>query len=341
MKLNEFNFDLPEDRIARFPSEQRDGSRLMIVNRQNGEISHHRFGDILEFTDANDFFVVNNSRVIPVRLFGKIDDKTVEMLIVKPLTDTEAEVLTLPAKRFKLSTIVAIDKENKIEAEVIETGYRGRRRLRFNTSLKNVLSSGFAPLPPYIKRKYEDAIKYRTMDIERYQTIYSQIPGSIAAPTAGLHFTPTILNELKKRSEIIEITLDVGETTFQKIEVNDITAHRMGREQILIKNNDLNRILNLKKKKHLIAVGTTSVRSLETWALLQPETESFISEIFIYPGFQFKMTDKLITNFHLPESSLFILVSAFAGLDLMKEAYAEAIRVGYRFFSYGDSMFII
>lgn len=341
MKLNEFNFDLPEDRIARFPSEQRDGSRLMIVNRQNGEISHHRFGDILEFTDANDFFVVNNSRVIPVRLFGKIDDKTVEMLIVKPLTDTEAEVLTLPAKRFKLSTIVTIDKENKIEAEVIETGYRGRRRLRFNTSLKNVLSSGFAPLPPYIKRKYEDAIKYRTMDIERYQTIYSQIPGSIAAPTAGLHFTPTILNELKKRSEIIEITLNVGETTFQKIEVNDITAHRMGREQILIKNNDLNRILNLKKNKHLIAVGTTSVRSLETWALLQPETESFISEIFIYPGFQFKMTDKLITNFHLPESSLFILVSAFAGLGLMKEAYAEAIRVGYRFFSYGDSMFII
>lgn len=341
MKLNEFNFDLPEDRIARFPSEQRDGSRLMIVNRQNGDISHHRFGDILEFTDANDFFVINNSRVIPVRLFGKIDDKTVEMLIVKPLTDTEAEVLTLPAKRFKLSTIVTIDKENQIEAEVIETGYRGRRRLRFNTSLKNVLSSGFAPLPPYIKRKYEDAIKYRTMDIERYQTIYSQIPGSIAAPTAGLHFTPTILSELKKRSEIIEITLDVGETTFQKIEVNDIIDHKMGRERIQIKNNDLNRILNLKKNKHLIAVGTTSVRSLETWALLQPETESFFSEIFIYPGFQFKMTDKLITNFHLPESSLFILVSAFAGLDLMKEAYKEAIHAGYRFFSYGDSMFII
>jgi S-adenosylmethionine:tRNA ribosyltransferase-isomerase len=342
MKLGEFDFYLPEDRIARFPSQKRDESRLMLVNRKTGTISHHRFKDIVDLIDEKDFLVINNSRVIPVKLFGTIGGRPVEMLIVKTLGNHEVEALTLPARRFKPGEKVLIENAGDLWAGVTAVGHRGRRILRFDKPFAVVLQkAGYAPLPPYIKRKYDEAITYRALDLERYQTVYAKVPGSIAAPTAGLHFTPEVLEKIKKKSPVLEITLEVGEATFQKIEVEDITGHRMGKETITITAEVRQKIRALKQSRHLIAVGTTTVRSLETWALYQPQEETFYSELFISPGFELKMVDKLFTNFHLPKSSLFILVSAFAGLELMKEAYREAVSEGYRFFSYGDAMFIV
>jgi S-adenosylmethionine:tRNA ribosyltransferase-isomerase len=339
MNLKDFYFDLPGDCIARFPAEKRDESRLMVVERKTGNIFHHRFKNIGELTGYNDFFVVNNSKVIPVRLFGEINDKKTDVLIVRASGENEVEALTFPARKFKPGQRVVFGRD--LWAEVTGIGHRGRRTLRFNKPFDTVLNAGYAPLPPYIKRKFQEAVTHRTFDLERYQTVYSKIPGSIAAPTAGLHFTAQVIKKIKQKTEIIEITLEVGEATFQKIEVENISDHKMGRETITITHEDRKRISQLKQSKHLIAVGTTSVRSLETFALLQPGEETFYSELFITPGFDFKMVDKLITNFHLPQSGLFILVSAFAGLELMQKAYRIAIEEGYRFFSYGDAMFIL
>ena len=340
MKLQDFSFHLPEDRIARFPAEKRDHSKLMVVERKTGNISHHLFKEIAHLIQPGDFLVTNNSKVIPAKLFGSIGQGKVECLIVKTPHDTnEVETLTLPAKKFKPGVTVTFD--NGLTAEVVDIAPRGRRVLRFNKPITDVLKAGFAPLPPYIKRKIEDARKFREFDLERYQTVYSKHPGSIAAPTAGLHFTPDVLDKIKRKTEIIEITLNVGEATFQKIETEDISRHRMGREYITISRETGERILRLKETKNLVAVGTTSVRSLETYALLQPGEETFYSELFISPGFRFRMVDKLITNFHLPESSLFILTAAFGGLELMKKAYRIAVEKDYRFFSYGDAMFVV
>ncbi len=340
MKLQDFSFHLPQNHIARFPAEKRDHSKLMVVERKTGNISHHLFKDIAQLIQTHDFLVTNNSKVIPAKLFGKIGQGKAELLIVKTDDDSnEIEALTLPAKKFKPGVTVTF--ENNITAEVIRIAHRGRRILRFNKPLTDVLETGFAPLPPYIKRKKEDAGKYREFDLQRYQTVYSKHPGSIAAPTAGLHFTPEVLKEIKKKTEIVEITLNVGEATFQKIETDDISQHQMGREYITITRENNDHIHRLKKTKNLVAVGTTSVRSLETHALLQPGEETFYSELFISPGFRFRMVDKLITNFHLPESSLFILTAAFGGLDLMQKAYRIAIEKDYRFFSYGDAMFVV
>jgi S-adenosylmethionine:tRNA ribosyltransferase-isomerase len=339
MKLKEFYFDLPRQCIARFPSQKRDESRLMVVERKTGRISHHRFKDLASLISETDFLVVNNSAVIPARLFGQIQGKKVEVLVVSPLGEKDAEVLALPARKFNPGQEVVFAED--LWAEVMAVGQRGRRVLRFNKTLAAVLEAGYAPLPPYIKRKYEEALKFKTLDLERYQTVYSSISGSIAAPTAGLHFTPEVMERIKQKTEIIEITLAVGEATFQKIQVEEIAQHKMGKETITITAAARERILRLKQSKHLLAVGTTAVRSLETFALREPVEETFASELFISPGFAFKMVDKLVTNFHLPESSLFILVSAFAGLELMQEAYRIAIATGYRFFSYGDAMFIV
>jgi S-adenosylmethionine:tRNA ribosyltransferase-isomerase len=340
MKLKEFSFDLPEHLIARFPSVKRDDSKLMMVKRDSGEISHHEFKHITHLITEKDFLVINNTKVIPVRLFGTINGKRVEMLLINPDEQAyEIEAYTLPAKKFKVSTKVVL--EETIFAEVIGSGKMGKRKLRFNKPLRRVLNAGYAPLPPYIKRKYGEAKQYKEYDLNRYQTVYSKRAGSIAAPTAGLHFTPGILKTIKRTSQIIEITLRVGEATFQKIGVDDISQHRMGREYITIGLRERKMIRELRKSKSLVAVGTTSVRSLETYASLNPVQESFFSELFIYPGYQFKMVDKLITNFHLPESSLFILTAAFTGLELIKKAYRIAIDKNYRFFSYGDAMLII
>jgi len=338
MKLKDFSFELPPDAIARFPADKRDQSRLMMVDRKTRQITHHQFNELPGLLKEDEFLVVNDSRVIPVRLFGHIGESKVELLVVKQLDSHRAEALTMPGKKFKPGVKVLFT--NSLWAQVEEIGDRGRRVLKFNKELEGVYRNGFAPLPPYIKRKVQEAQQYRELDLERYQTVYSREGNSIAAPTAGLHFTPELLEQIQAKHEMLRVTLNVGEATFQKLEVEEVVDHRMGREYITIPRETMTRIKELKEEKKLVAVGTTSVRSLETYAVKKPVDDTFYSELFIYPGFQFQMVDRMITNFHLPESSLFILVSAFAGLDLMQKAYAIAINEGYRFFSYGDAMFI-
>jgi S-adenosylmethionine:tRNA ribosyltransferase-isomerase len=339
MNISKFNFELPADRIARFPAQKRGKSKLMLVERKSGNISHHIFEDIVDILPDDSFLVVNSSKVIPAKLFGLINETIIELLLIKNISNSTVEVFGLPAKKLRIGTIITF--ENNIRAEVIKIGDKGKRFLKFNCNYEKILSLGYAPLPPYIKRKYEEAKNKRNFDLERYQTLYSKELGSIAAPTAGLHFSEKILSEIKKKTEIIELILHVGTATFQTITVENIEDHRMGKEFITIKNKNADKICELKKTKKLTAVGTTSVRSLETYAIQNIKQENFSSEIFIYPGFQFKMVDRLITNFHLPKSSLFILVSAFAGLELMQKAYKIAVEKDYKFFSYGDAMLIL
>jgi S-adenosylmethionine:tRNA ribosyltransferase-isomerase len=340
MKLSAFDFILPSELIARFPAERRDGSRLLLLNRQDGRVSHHSFRDLPELLAPGDFLVMNDSRVLPARLFGRVDGRAAEMLVVRNLGEKKLEVLCRPATRFRPGAVFSA--EGGLRAEVIAVGERGRRQLLFDREYPQVLELGFAPLPPYIKRKTGEAAVQRRFDLERYQTVYARDPGSIAAPTAGLHFTPDVLERVRREHPLLEITLEVGEATFQKIEVEDTDRHRMGSERIRIGAAVARRLLELKSHGgKLLAVGTTSVRSLESYALLPAPLEDFYSDIFISPGFRFRMVDKLLTNFHLPKSSLFILASAFAGLELLQETYREAIREGYRFFSYGDAMLIV
>ncbi len=331
MRLADFDFALPQERIARFPAERRDHSRLLRLDRRSGRVSHHAFHDLPDLLAAGDFLVMNDSRVLPARLFGRIDGKAAEMLVVRDLGDKTLEVLCRPAAHFKPGAVFrAVD---GLQAKVIAVGERGRRRLLFDRAYPQVLELGFAPLPPYIKRRAGEAAERRSFDLERYQTVYARRPGSIAAPTAGLHFTPEILERVRREHPLLEITLEVGEATFQNIEVEDIGRHRMGSERIRIEAEVARRIRELKKQgAGLLAVGTTSVRSLESYALLPEPLEEFSTDIFISPGFRFRMVDKLLTNFHLPKSSLFILASAFAGLDLLQETYREAIAGGLSVF---------
>ena len=341
MKLSEFDFELPPELIARLPAERRDNSRLMYLQRAAGRISHHRFAELPDLLAAGDFLVMNNSRVVPARLLGQIDGRAAEMLVVRDLGGGRLEALCRPAARFISGASFVV--EGGARGEVIAGGDHGRRWLRFDRDVACVLEHGYAPLPPYIKRRGGEAAARRHFDLERYQTVYARDPGSIAAPTAGLHFTPEVLARLGESHPLLEITLEVGEATFQKILTEDIARHRMGSERIRIPAATAQRIRELRANGgRLLAVGTTSVRSLETYARLDSGAprEEFDSEIFITPGFRFRLVDKLLTNFHLPRSSLFILASAFAGLDVLQEAYRIAIAEKYRFFSYGDAMLI-
>jgi S-adenosylmethionine:tRNA ribosyltransferase-isomerase len=339
MKLKDFSFCLPPDRIARFPLKKRDGSKLMVVDRKTGSIDHCVFKDITQLLKKDDFMVINHSRVIPIKFFGTINNRSAEVLIVKKRSERLVESLTQPAKKFRIGEKFFINQD--LWAEVVEIGERGRRILKFSQPYSTIFKHGYAPLPLYIKRKSTEARQYKNFDLSRYQTVYSSSPGSIAAPTAGLHFTNELLEKVRKKIAVFQICLEVGEATFQKIEVQNVEDHQMGKETITILPEVKKQIIRSKKKKNLIAVGTTSVRALETLAQKKTVSKTFSSELFIYPGFEFQMVDKMITNFHLPESSLFILVSAFAGLELMKKAYGMAIKEDYRFFSYGDAMYII
>lgn len=341
MKLSEFDFKLPPELIARFPAERRGDSRLLYLRRDGGRVSHHRFAELPDLLAAGDFLVMNNSRVISARLMGRVDGRTAEMLIVSDLGGNRLEALCRPAARFGIGAEFVADGGPR--GVVMEAVGRGRRRLRFDRDCERVLEHGYAPLPPYIKRRADEAAARRGFDLERYQTVYARDPGSIAAPTAGLHFNPEILARLRERHPLLEITLAVGEATFQTIAAEEIEDHRMGRERIRIPAAAARRIAGLKGEgRALLAVGTTTVRSLETYARLDAgaQREEFFSEIFITPGFRFRLVDKLLTNFHLPKSSLFILASAFAGLEPLREAYQIAIAEKYRFFSYGDAMLI-
>ena len=339
MDIHDFDFPLPPERIARFPASRREDSRLMVVDRAKGSIEHRHFRDLPGLLEPEDFLVINDSRVVAGKLFGDIDKRSVEVTVVKKLASRRVEVLARPARRLRPGTVVSFGKAG--EGRVVKDCGRGRRWIEFNRDLEQVFQAGFAPLPPYIKRKAPEASRHRDLDLSRYQTVYSGGGFSIAAPTAGLHFSEQLISRIEQRHPVFRIRLDVGETTFRKIEVQDIREHAMGKETVYIDQSTGCTIDRLKLNRRLVAVGTTTVRALETYARLARRPSRFESEIYIYPGFEFRLVNKLITNFHLPRSSLFILVCAFAGLDLMQTAYRMAIKEGYRFFSYGDAMMVI
>ena len=341
MNTKDFYYDLPEELIAQTPVYPRDSSRLLVYNKQKDEISHHIFRDIEDFLGKNDVLVVNNTRVIPARIFGTKEGTgaRVEFLLLKRESLTDYECLAKPGKKAKVGTIFTFS--DNLSCEVLEEREEiGGKKIRFNVkngTLEAELDKiGEMPLPPYIKEKLEDG--------ERYQTVYSKIPGSSAAPTAGLHFTNDLLERLKKKGVIIEtVQLDVGLGTFRPVNVEDVEKHHMHSEKIVILPETAKRLNEYKKQgKRIIAVGTTSVRTLESASIKKGEIQSVNKEtdIFIYPGYEFKFVDAIITNFHLPESTLIMLISAFLTKDKTLEIYRTAVKEKYRFFSFGDAMFI-
>jgi S-adenosylmethionine:tRNA ribosyltransferase-isomerase len=344
MLVSDFDYHLPSELIAQSPHAKRDQSRMMVLKRQSGEIIHTHFSDIPEFFEKEDIMVLNSSKVIPAKIWGfKNDGHSIEFLFLQEKEKGIWEVTCRPAKRARLGDTLHFSEG--LEGRVIKIESEGRRWLQFHS--KDVVAmlkkKGYAPLPPYIKRKKMDQA-LRHLDLERYQTVYAQRDGSIAAPTAGLHFTPQILKKIKDRGvTVCELSLDVGLATFQPVRVNKIEDHRMLEETYTITPQTARITTQAKQKgQPILAVGTTSVRALESAmkdGRVQPG--QFSTALFISPGYKFKIVDKLLTNFHLPRSTLLMLVSAFTGLDLIKKAYQEAIRHRYRFYSYGDCMLII
>lgn len=336
MKTDDFDFELPECLIAQTPLEKRDASKLLVLDKETGDINHQHFTDILDYLNKDDILVINDTKVIPARLYGiKEDTKAViEILMLKDNGNDNWECLVKPAKRVKIGTIIKFS--DKLKAECIALGEEGIRILKFiyEGILFEILDElGTMPLPPYIHEKLKDQ--------NRYQTIYAKNEGSAAAPTAGLHFTTELLDKLKEKGVIIvPITLHVGLGTFRPVNVEDVTKHKMHSEFYMM-NRETAEILN-NHKKRIIAVGTTTTRTLETIMNLYGKFKecSGWTDIFIYPGYEFKAIDCLITNFHLPKSTLIMLVSAFSSKEYVMKAYQEAINNNYRFFSFGDSMFI-
>jgi len=338
MKTDDFDFFLPEKLIAQVPLQKRDSSRMLVLDKETGDIKHQHFLELAEMLSSNDVLVLNDSRVIPARLFGvKEDTKAhVELLLLKEEGDIW-ECLAKPARRVKLGTVIYFS--NKLKAECISIGEEGIRSFKmiYDGIFYEILDElGEMPLPPYIHEKLEEK--------NRYQTVYAKTLGSAAAPTAGLHFTEDLLNKLKEKGVVIvKVMLHVGLGTFRPVTVDDVTNHKMHSEYYEITKESAD-ILNDAKKsgKRIISVGTTSTRVLETNFSKFGEfrEDSGWTDIFIYPGYEFKATDALITNFHLPKSTLLMLVSALAGKENILKAYNEAVKKQYRFFSFGDSMFI-
>lgn len=336
MKLSEFQYELPNKLIARYPTAERSQSRLLCINKTTEKISHHIFSDIVEMISPHDLLICNDTKVIPARLFGKKPTGgQVEILIERLLENNRCLAHIRASKSPKPDTLIFL--KNDITLKVIQR----HENLFELTSEKNILeiieALGEIPLPPYFERQPEES------DKERYQTIFAKHKGSVAAPTAGLHFDEKTLQALQKKGvEIAYLTLHVGAGTFAPVRIEDITQHQMHAEYLEISEEICDKIKACKARGgKVIAVGTTSARSLET-AAINGEIKPYRGDtkIFIYPGFQFKCVDALITNFHLPGSTLLMLVSAFANQDLIKKTYQEAIDKHYRFFSYGDAMFI-
>ena len=339
MKTNDFDYYLPEELIAQTPLTKRDSSRLLVLDKETGKIEHKHFTDIIDYLHAGDVLVLNDTKVMPARLYGtKVDtNAAIEVLMLKENESDIWTCLTRPAKRIKVGTIIKFS--DKLSAECIGIGDDGIRNLKFiyNGIFYEILDElGEMPLPPYIHEKLKDK--------DRYQTIYAKNIGSAAAPTAGLHFTEELLEKIKQKGVLIEyITLHVGLGTFRPVNVEDVTKHKMHSEYYEMNKNTA-RILNQAKKENrrIISVGTTSTRTLETIINLYGEFRECHgwTDIFIYPGYTFKGITSLITNFHLPKSTLLMLVSALAGKDKIMNAYNEAVKEKYRFFSFGDAMFI-
>jgi S-adenosylmethionine:tRNA ribosyltransferase-isomerase len=343
MHVSDFDYNLPKELIAQVPLERRDQSRMMVLDCDDGKIIHSHFQYFPDYLKAGDVLVLNNSKVIPARVWGQRKDSEIEFLFLKEIQKRVWEVLCRPAKKVKLGDIIRFS--SRLQGEVIREETEGRRHIRFATEdvISELRTIGYAPLPPYIKRK-KSQIDIRSIDLDRYQTVFAQKEGSIAAPTAGLHFTPAMLNSIKAKGiEVAEITLDVGLGTFQPVRAKRVEDHQILEETYTISENAAKIINNAKKdKRSVIAVGTTSVRALEsahTKDRVKPGT--YVTDLFIYPGYSFKVVDRLLTNFHLPQSTLLMLVSAFTELDFLKEAYTEATKKEYRFYSYGDCMLIL
>ncbi|GLJ03611.1 MULTISPECIES: tRNA preQ1(34) S-adenosylmethionine ribosyltransferase-isomerase QueA [Bacillus] len=341
MKLELFDFDLPERLIAQVPLEKRDASRLMVLNKQTGAITHDTFSQIIDYFQKGDCLVLNNTRVLPARLFGMKEDTgaKVELLLLKQEEGDNWETLVKPAKRVKKGTVITFG-DGRLKAVCTEELEHGGRKVEFQYTgiFYEVLESlGEMPLPPYIKEQLDDR--------ERYQTVYSKEVGSAAAPTAGLHFTTELLDALKAKGvHIAFITLHVGLGTFRPVSAERIEEHEMHAEFYEM-NEETAEKLNLVRKEggRIISVGTTSTRTLETIASAHDgefKASSGWTSIFIYPGYTFKAIDGMITNFHLPKSSLIMLVSALAGREHVLKAYNEAVKEEYRFFSFGDAMLI-
>ena len=340
MKTDDFDFYLPEELIAQTPLEKRDSSRLLVLDKKTGEISHRHFTDIIDYMEKGDTLVLNDTKVMPARLYG-VKEGTgaiIEVLLLKDEGNDTWECLTRPAKRIKVGTVISFG-NGKLKARctsVLDEGIR-KFKLEYKGILYEILDElGEMPLPPYIHEKLKDK--------NRYQTVYAKNVGSAAAPTAGLHFTNDLLKKVQDKGvNIAYITLHVGLGTFRPVSVTDVTKHKMHSEYYVM-SEDVAKLLNdTRKNGHkIIAVGTTSTRTLETIMSLYGTFKSCSgwTDIFIYPGYEFKAIDYLITNFHLPKSTLVMLVSALAGKDNIMKAYNEAVKEKYRFFSFGDSMFI-
>ncbi len=340
MNVKDFDFYLPEELIAQHPLEQRDSSRLMVLDKETGEINHKKFHDIVEYLNKGDTLVLNNTRVMPARLIGEKEDThgKIEFLLLKRIEKDKWECLAKPGKSARVGRKFTFG-DGKLKAEVVEVKDDGNRIVEFfyDGIFEEVLDAlGEMPLPPYIHERLEDR--------ERYQTVYSKENGSAAAPTAGLHFTTELLAEIKDKGvNIVYLTLHVGLGTFRPVKVESLEEHEMHSEFYMLSKESADIINETKKRGNaVISVGTTSTRTLETIG----DNNGFVKEqsgwtnIFIYPGYKFKVVDNLITNFHLPQSTLIMLVSTLAGRDNVMNAYEEAVNERYRFFSFGDAMFI-
>ena len=348
MLVSEFDFELPRDRIAQFPSEKRDQARLLVLERSNGSLSHQRVADLPRLLAPGDLFVINDTRVFPARLLGRRcpNGGAVECLLMNRLNDEHWDALVYPSQKLRVGVGMRFEKDGcRLCAEVVEYCSSGRRTIRLwtedGTSVDDAVDQlGHIPLPPYVKRPAESA------DRERYQTVYAKVRGSVAAPTAGLHLTDSILKQLQARDiEVRRLTLHVGYGTFKPIRVERVEDHRVEPEYYEVPAETAAAVGRaLSSGRRVVAVGTTTARTLETAFRAgdgQLQAGRGVSDLYLYPGVGFNVVGGLLTNFHLPRSSLLMLVSAFAGWDSVRAAYTDALRNGYRFYSYGDAMLIL
>ncbi len=340
MKVTEFDYELPEELIAQTPIEKRDESRLMVLNRKNNTIEHKTFKDIIDYLEPGDCLVRNNTKVIPARIYGKKETgANIEFLLLNNIEGDIWETIVRPGNKLHIGTKVIFG-DGLLTAEILDTMPGGTRKVLFTYKgiFNEILDKiGLMPLPPYIHEELKEK--------DRYQTVYAKYEGSAAAPTAGLHFTNELLEKIEQKGiDIANVTLHVGIGTFRPVKEDTVEAHEMHSEHFYIKQEDCDKINKAKKNgKRVIAVGTTSCRVLETIANPENGTVEPIegdTQIFIYPGYTFKCIDGLITNFHLPQSTLLMLVSALAGKEYIMKAYNEAVQEKYKFFSFGDAMFI-
>ena len=339
MKVSDFDYELPEELIAQTPIEKRDESRLMVLDREKQTIEHRKFKNIIEYLKTGDVLVRNNTKVIPARIYGKKETgANVEFLLLHNIEGDIWECIVRPGNKLHIGTKVIFG-DGLLKAEILDIMEGGTRKVKFyyNGIFNEILDKiGLMPLPPYIHEELKEK--------DRYQTVYAKYEGSAAAPTAGLHFTEELFEALRKKGvEVANVTLHVGIGTFRPVKEETVEEHKMHTEHFYIKKEDVEKINNAKKEgRRVIAVGTTSCRVLESIA----DENGFVKEteedtgIFIYPGYKFKCIDGLITNFHLPQSTLLMLVSALAGKDYIMKAYKEAVKEKYRFFSFGDAMII-